>query len=392
MPFSLLENVREQVSHQVNKQARRITEYLPDQLQRPVKAARGILAGDTLETARKFLTHMRHRKEYDELKSAMQNFEYFVGILIARDLGVFEALDNRPVSAEVLANRCDVHPRAMVTVLRVLESRNIVRREDDLFALSSFGSAFLAPGGILSIDPMLEFLSAFTGSYDDVVEGTRTGEIPPKLDVFEDEANYEAYLEAVNFYLDLAGRDFLTRADLPEIDNFIVGSMGVSFSSLILNEYPAATVTYGCLDHLVDHIPALRMEYSVNPDRVNGMHRHSGEPDGDKWGDENFDLVFLTKKMLLEPEERMGEKFARKAYDVLNPGGVCLFWETIHPDDEPTPFSRAASGILDLAASPSGFTLTEDDFEAMLRRIGFEEVDYVYALDGECSFAIARKG
>ncbi|MFB6346486.1 MAG: methyltransferase [bacterium] len=391
MPFSLLKSVRDTVSQQVSKQARRVTEYLPERLQRPVKAARGILAGDTLETARKYLTHLRHRKEYNELQSAMRDFQYFVSILIARDLGVFEALNNRPAAAEVLANRCDVHPRAMETVLRVLESRDIVKREDELFALSSFGSEFLAPGGLLSIDPMLEFLSSFTASYDDVVEGTRTGQIPPKLDVFSDEANYEAYLEAVNFYLDLAGRDFLTQVDLPEIENFIVGSMGVSFSSLILNEYPGAEVTYGCLDHLVDHIPALRMEYNIDPNRVKGMHRHSGEPDGDKWGEESFDLVFLTKKMLLEPEDRMGEKFARKAYDVLNPGGVVLFWETIHPDNEATPFARAASGILDLAASPNGFTLTEDAFEDLLTRIGFDDVEYVYALDEECSFALARK-
>jgi hypothetical protein len=236
----------------------------------------------------------------------------------------------------------------------------------------------------------MEFVSAFAGSYEDILEGMRTGELPPKMDVFSDEADYEAYLESVNYYMTLAGRDLLTRIDLPEIREFIVGSMGVSFSGLILNEYPAATVTYGCLDHLVDHIPSLRMEYEIDPDRVTGMHRHSGEPGDDDWGG-SYDLVFLTKKMLLEPDNGMGEKFARKAYDVLNRDGVAIFWETIHPDAEPMPFKRAVNSVMDLAASPTGFALTKDGFESTLKDIGFDEVEFVHCLNNETSFAVARK-
>lgn len=395
MPFSYLKEVSKdltnRVSHQVNKQARNLTERLPERLQRPAKAVRGLLNGDTLEQARKYLTHFRYREEYNRLQGAMNDFLYFYAILLGRDLGVFCALDRRPMTTEDLAGYCDMHPRAARSILRILETDDIVRREGGLYKLSEFGSEFLAPGGLVSIDPFLEFVSAFTGSYEDIVDGMRTGEIPPKMDVFSDEADYEAYLKSVNFYLDLAGRDLLTRVDLPEIRRFIVGSMGVSFSGIILDEYPAARVTYGCLDHLVDHIPALRMEYNIDPDRVNGMHRHSGEPDGDKWGDESFDLVFLTKKMLLDPDEKMGEKFATKAYEVLNDGGVALFWETIHPDDEPTPYQRAVTAVMDLAASPTGFSLTEDGFEETLRDIGFREVEYVHCLGGETSFALAHK-
>jgi hypothetical protein len=395
MPLSYLKDVTKdltnRVSHQVNQQARNLTERLPDQLQRPARAIQGLLNGDTFQEAQRLLTHFRYRKEYDRLQSALNEFRYFTGILMARDLGIYEALDDRPMTAGTLAETCDIHPRSARSILRVLETDGLVVREGSLFKLSDFGSEYLAPGGLVSIDPFLEFMSAFAGSYDDIVEGMKTGEIPPKLDVFSDEANYEAYLEAVNFYLNLAGRDFLTRVDLPDIRHFIVGSMGVSFSGLLLNEYPASKVTYGCLDHLVDHIPSLRMEYNIDPDRVTGMHRHSGDPSDDDWGGESYDLVFLTKKMLLEPDEKMGEKFARKAYDVLNEDGVTLFWETVHPDDEPTPYLRAVNEVTDRAASPDGFSLTEDGFRETLRDIGYGEVEYVHCLDGEANFVVARK-
>jgi hypothetical protein len=394
MPLSFLKKVTNgitnQVSHQVNKQARNITQSLPERLQRPARAVKGFLNGKPLQQTKRLLTYLRHRDDYDRLQDALQNFQYFAAVLIARDLGVFETLDRRPMSPDALADGADIHPRAAKSILRILETDGLVEREEHLYELSEFGSEFLAPGE-MSIDPFLEFLSAFTGSYDDIVDGMRTGELPPKMDVFSDKADYEAYLESVNYYLDIAGRDLLTRVELPEIESFIVGSMGVSFSGLLLNEYPTATVTYGCLDHLVDHIPALRMEYDIDPHRVTGMHRHGGEPAEDEWGDESFDLVFLTKKMLLEPDEKMGEKFARKAYDVLNEDGVALFWETIHPDDEPTPFSRAGNAVMDLAASPIGFSLTEDSFASKLKEIGFDQVEFVHPMGGETSFALARK-
>jgi len=391
MPFSYLKDLSQKVSHQVNKQARNLTERLPERLQRPARAIQGLLNGDTLEEARRLLTHLRYRKEYDRLQGALNDYRYFAGILMARDLGIYEALDERPMTAEDLGEACDIHPRSARSLLRVLETDGLVNRESNLFKLSNFGSEYLAPGGLVSIDPFLEFMSAFAGSYEEIVEGMKTGKIPPKLDVFSDEANYEAYLEAVNFYLNLAGRDFLTRADLPDTRNFIVGSMGVSFSGLLLNEYPASTVTYGCLDHLVDHIPSLRMEYNIDPDRVEGMHRHSGEPGDDDWGSESYDLVFLTKKMLLEPDNKMGEKFARKAYDVLNEDGVTLFWETVHPDGEPTPYVRAVNEVTDRAARPDGFSLTEDGFRETLRDIGYDQVEYVHCLDGEANFVVAHK-
>lgn len=391
MPISYLKDLSDSVSHQVNKQARRLTETLPDQLQRPAKAVQGLLNGSTIEQATKYLTHLRHRKEHNRFQSALNEFRYFYGILVARQLGVFEALDERPMKIEAIADRLDVHQRAVTSILRVLESEGLVQREGDLYTISSFASEFLAPGSSVSIDPFLEFMSAFAGSFDDIVEGMRTGEVPPKLDVFSEEANYESYLSAVNYYLDLAGRDFMTQVELPDIREFIVGSMGVSFSGILLNEYPASRVTYGCLDHLVDHIPSLRMKYDINPRKVRGMHRHSGEPGDDKWGSEAFDLVFLTKKMLLEPDNKMGEKFARKAYEVLNDGGVAVFWETIHPDGEPTSYERAVNEVTDLAASPTGFSLTEDSFESLLKEIGYDEVEYVDCLGGDATFVVARK-
>jgi hypothetical protein len=101
--------------------------------------------------------------------------------------------------------------------------------------------------------------------------------------------------------------------------------------------------------------------------------------------------VFLTKKMILQPEQRIGEKFARKAFDVLRPGGAAIFWETVHTDGMPTPLQRAMEAVLDLGASPGGLCNTESGLRTLLSEIGFRQIEIVPCLSGQTTFVVARK-
>ena len=167
--------------------------------------------------------------------------------------------------------------------------------------------------------------------------------------------------------------------------------MGVSASAAILERFPDAHVSYGCLPHLVREIPRLRERYGVPPARVVSMHAHGGEPEGDRWGSEAFDLVLLTKKMILAPDARLGERFAQKAFQVLRPGGAVVLWECVHPDAGATPIARAMEAVMDLAASPQAPAKSARTFERVLTDIGYREVEVVSCLDGDTTFVVARK-
>jgi hypothetical protein len=125
--------------------------------------------------------------------------------------------------------------------------------------------------------------------------------------------------------------------------------------------------------------------------RIDGVHSHGGEPEQDRWGEPPFDLVFLTKKMILEPEAQLGLRFARKAFEVLAPGGVTILWETVHTDRGPTPLPRAMEAVLDLGASPTSPVRTERELRAMLGDLGYEGVEVVECLEGQTTFLVARK-
>ena len=295
------------------------------------------------------------------------------------------------MTVDELASSLEADPAAIETLLSILEARDVVESTADGYRLSAFASHFLAAGPDTSELPFLRLLAEYADTFPDIEEALRTARPPDRFDIRTDGPAIDRFLEAVNSYIDRASRELLTRADLPQIDHLIVGSMGVSFSANVLRQFPDARVTYGCLDHLVRRIPDLRQTYGVDPARVVETHAHTGEPSDDEWGREAFDLVFLTKKMILDPANDTGEKFARKSYEVLEPGGVAIFWEAVHRPGGDTPDGVALESLFDLAVTPDAGPLYRDDFRRRLRDIGFETVDYVDCLAGATSFTVARR-
>lgn len=333
----------------------------------------------------------RHRRPFLRLQKALFYHHWVTALLLGHEIGLYNVLGKGPRDLAGVARACGVHTRAADQLLRILIAEGLVKQRDGKYALTKFAENYVHEDGRFSVAPMLSLMAAQAAAFHQLPEAMGSGEVPDALNIFDEDGRYKAFLGAVNEFLNWAGRDLLLKAKLPDVKDFIVGSMGVSFSAAVLEKYPEAKVTYGCLDHLVREIPRLRKQYNVPRGQVTGMHAHGGDPKADRWGDESYDLVFLTKKMILAPEERMGEKFAAKAFEVLRPGGVAIFWETIHPDRKPTPLAAAMEAVLDLGASPTGLVNTESGMQAMLEKIGYAKVEFVNVLGGLTTFVVARK-
>ncbi|MBW2453543.1 MAG: hypothetical protein JRI68_03485 [Deltaproteobacteria bacterium] len=364
---------------------------MPQKLRQHLDTARTIWRSGVLGRPRELALQLRHRVAMARMQKAFFYQRYAVATLLGRKLGIFEALRSGPLTSQEVAERCVLLPPAAEGLLRVLEGQGFIIRKGTQFHLTEFGEHWLTSKGSQSLASTLDLLAAHATSFDEICEGMRDGSVPPKLDIFSSDGDYVTFLDAVNRYLHWAGVEIILKAQLPEIRSFIVGSMGVSFSARMLEAFPDARVTYGCLEHLVREIPRLRDEYGVPDGQVDGMHSHSGDPTADRWGDERYDLVLLTKKMILEPEQRMGERFAAKAFDVLQPGGVAILWETVHPDDKPCTLSTAMEGVLDLGASPAAPVSTEGGLRSVLLAMGYQSVDFVSCMGGQTTFVVARK-
>ncbi len=364
---------------------------LPPRVRQSVQAVRALWTTGTLRRPGELLDRWRYRDGFRRMNKALFYHRYATAFLLGHELGLFDQLEHEPRSAAEVAEQCHIHPRSADQLLRILHAEGMLDRDHSGYRLSGFGRLYLARDGQLSMADTLDLMAAQALAFAELRRCMETGQVPASLDIFSEDGRYQAFLNAVNGFLHFAGAELLQQIELPEIESFILGSMGVSFSALLLERCPRSRATYGCLEHLVREIPRLRSQYQVPEDRVDGMHSHSGDPTADRWGDEAFDLVFLTKKMILEPDNRMGERFARKAFQVLRPGGVSIFWESLHTDDRPTPLARAMEAVLDLGASPVGLVNTEAGITAMLTEIGYRNLEIVPCLGASTTFVVGRK-
>jgi hypothetical protein len=372
--------------------ARALIGRLPRRLRRPVETLTTLWSTGAFARPIELVSQWRHRDDFRRVQRALFYQRWANALLLAHQVRLFDALTAERTVDE-LARACALQPRAVEALLRVVESQGLVARAGERWRLTPFGRHFLTRDGRHSIANLLELMAAHAAAFAELPSAMASGRVPGALDIFSQSSRYPAFLDGVNEYLALAGRDLLSQIRLRDVRSLIVGSMGVSFSALVLERFPAARVTYGCLPHLVREIPRLRERYRVPAARVDGMHEHGGDPTLDRWGanDGGFDLVLLTKKMILAPDERLGEKFARKAFAVLRPGGVALLWETVHPDQGPTPPLRAMEAMLDLGAGPTALVNTEGGLRRLLGGIGFSAVELVPCLNGQTTFVVARK-
>jgi hypothetical protein len=360
-------------------------------LTRPLSMARLAWVSGALSDPFLLAKRLRWAADLRGVSRSLFHFRSATALLLGHELGLFRALGAGPRTETDLACELDVHQRSIEALGRILESQGVLVRKAGELRLSRFARAFIATDEPESIGPMLDLMAAQAGAFPDVVSGMRTGKVPPALDILSETGRHRAFLDAVNAYLLPAMGDLVSRVELPDVKEFIVGSMGVSASTVLLDRFPRSRVTYGCLEHLVREIPRLRERYAVPAHRVSGMHEHGGDPEADRWGEQAFDLVLLTKKMILSPEQRTGERFARKAFEVLRSGGVAVLWECIHPDVGPTSKARAMEAVLDLVASPQGTVSTEGSVRELLQGVGYAEVRVVPCLAGETTFVVARK-
>lgn len=364
---------------------------IPERWRQRLSMLRGLLVGDGSAQLSRVMAVIRHFGEYRRVERMLADHRAASMLLVAHRLGLFEEISHGASTIDDVAERCGVRREAMRNLLVMLRNQGWVTQRGNLWRTTEAARQLFtrrAPGSMV---PMFEVAEAYAAAFPRLVDAAESGTPPPLLDVFDDRGRIDALLDGVNFYIDQAGRELFGRVDFPDVRHFIVGSMGVSFSALMLDQFRGSRVTYGCLPHLVERIPRLRKEYGVEPDRVVETHAHGGEPSEDEWGREAFDVVFLTKKMILDPENRLGEKFATRAFRVLNPGGATVFWETIYEDDGSSPIERGLEGFLDFGVSPTGPTLTRRKFRDKLRAIGYRDIEVISCLEGATTFVIARR-
>ena len=339
----------------------------------------------------KIATLFKHRKKLEEVEKAFFYSRYCNALFLAQKLGIFPVLREGACTLKSLSQKTKIPEGSLKTLTSILIAQGFLDRQNDLYCLSEFGDFFLKEENVFSSNYILELMAEQAFGLSATSSAIYEGGIPEHLDITKVRGAYSALLNAVNNYLLWSGRELLNKVDLGNIHSGIVGTTGVSFSSLLLQKYPKMKITYACLEHLIPEIPHYCRRYGVSQERIEAVHSHIGDPLQDDWGNDRYDLVLITRKMLVDPQQRIGEKFAEKSFLALNPKGKAIFWETVYPDRGKMPLNRAMEAMFDFCTSPAAIARTEKEYRELLHGIGFHKVEIHDCLEGQTSFIIAEK-
>jgi hypothetical protein len=318
-----------------------------------------------------------HYPLFKELFHWVRGFQSLSAVLVAEELHLWDQVrDLKGVSPQDLSQKLGITPSAGEVLIRLLSSLRFLEMREGKVYPTPFSLLFLGRSAPFSLSPFLEFLSVEMVALSRLKESLLRKEPLEIANIFHPSPYMYGYLFAVNRFLYEPSFLLLKTIGTEGIRSAIMGSMGVSFASALSEMNREVRITFGCLDHLVKEIPNLLKIYPVPEHRIEEICSHEGDPGTDHWGKGEFDLVLLTKKFVLKPEEKLGERFAERAFRVLRPGGRVVIWETIYPEDGKVPKWVALNGFQDLIPSYGGAFYTQKKMEEILRKIGFLKVDF----------------
>lgn len=304
----------------------------------------------------------------------------------ADELGIIELLKDGEKSAEEISQNISLDRERTETLLDALSKYE--------FLIKSDGKYKIAPEFIKVLrrwEPEVKLIWSELKAFQELPKVVKEGKPSSTLDIYNENGDYETLLFGVNAFLHTATRELMERYQFQRIKRVMLGSMGISFAKNIIEKFPDAEIYIGCYPHLIERVPKLIEIYKIPEKNIKDIKKHKGNPDEDKWGDEEkgYDIVFLTKKLTLRSLEEFGSKFLGKSYKVLNKGGCAVIWESIMSDDGlkgPTEES-----VLDLLVSYSGKRWKEKELKEYVMSFGFSKFEVVRCLGGSITFGIAVK-
>jgi 2-polyprenyl-3-methyl-5-hydroxy-6-metoxy-1,4-benzoquinol methylase len=316
-------------------------------------------------------------------------------LLSAVEMGVFTELASGPEERDKLVGRLGLHPRSARDFLDALTALGFLQRSDGKYSNTPESDFFLDRRKPSYLGGILEMANArLFGFWNHLTEALRTGlpqnEVKGEAGasafqaIYADPARLKGFLAAMSAISHTANLAIAKKAPWAKYKTY--ADIGTAQGDLAVQIALANPHLKGIGFDLPEVAPVFEDYAKANgvDDRV---HFQAGDfftgsmPKADviTMGHILHDWSLEEKKMLV-----------RKAYDVLNPGGALVVYDSIIDDDR----SKNAFGLMMslnmLVETPGGFDYTGEDCIGWMNEAGFHD-GYVEHLAGPDSMVVAFK-
>jgi SAM-dependent methyltransferase len=311
-------------------------------------------------------------KTRDDLTRISRGFWESRAILSAVELGVFEALGRRRLSAGVMANRIEGDPRAVRMLLDSLTGMQVLVKEGSAYQISAAMLPLLTDGPTSALG-MLKHHAALWHTWSrltDIVKGS--GPAPSKSSFRRGQAEARAFTLAMRDGARRLAPGVVEEVNLKGRKHLLDlgGGPGV-YAASFARKYPDLRVTVVDLPAVALVGEELTAEY---PDVKTRVTFFAADLDRDPLP-EDADAAFLSHVIHGQSEEQVRSLFKRVA-EALSPKGLFVVRDFYTDADRTTPAGASLFALNMLVNTRAGRTYSAKEVIAWLKKAGFKTASY----------------
>ena len=296
-------------------------------------------------------------------------------IQAAVELAIFDGLENSAGTAEAVANRLKLEPKATELLLNALASLELLHKRADYFSLTEATAKYLLKSSPQYVGAMIRFESALWSCWEKLSEAIRSGQPVRPPNMYQDQAaETEIFINAMDSLVKARGDATVTAnaIDWSGIAELLdVGSGPATYPIALCQRFPKLRATIfdlpGTLAISERYVREAGMAERIR--LIAGDYRKTPIPG-------SYDVIFLSNIIHGESFES-NRSLILKLVSNLKPGGQIVVKDHILDDSRTTPPVGAIFSLLMLLTTESGRCYSFSEIKSWMEQAGLSRVQQI---------------
>jgi len=296
-------------------------------------------------------------------------------IQAAVELAIFDGLENSAGTAEAVANRLKLEPKATELLLNALASLELLHKRADYFSLTEATAKYLLKSSPQYVGAMIRFESALWSCWEKLPEAIRSGQPVRPPNMYQDQAaETEIFINAMDSLVKARGDATVTAnaIDWSGIAELLdVGSGPATYPIALCQRFPKLRATIFDLPGTLAISERYAREAGM-AERIRliaGNYRKAPIPG-------SYDVIFLSNIIHGESFES-NRSLILKLVSNLKPGGQIVVKDHILDDSRTTPPVGAIFSLLMLLTTESGRCYSFSEIKSWMEQAGLSRVQQI---------------
>jgi hypothetical protein len=293
-------------------------------------------------------------------------------IQTAVELAIFDALENSAATAEAVANRLKLEPKATELLLNALASLKLLHKRGESFARTETAAKYLLKSSPQYVGGMIRFESLLWSCWENLPEAIRSGQPVRPPNMYQDDPlETEIFIKAMDSLVNARG-DAAVMANALDWGNIAelldLGSGPATYPIAFCKRFPRLRVTIFDLPGTL----AITDRYVREADMTERIRQIGGDYRNDSIPG-RYDAIFLSNIIHGESLES-NRSLIRKLASNLKPGGQIVIKDHILDDSRTTPPVGAIFSLLMLLTTESGRCYSFSEIKTWMEQAGLSQV------------------